>query len=65
MIKPEQYLINECHPDVCEYIETLEEVNTLLHLYLEAHETDIAWQINDFGELEGIFKAVFGRKPEA
>ena len=32
--------------------------------YLEAHESDIAWEINDFGELRLAFIALVGRKPE-
>mgnify|MGYP000010838848 CR=1 FL=1 len=31
--------------------------------YLERHEQDIGLEINDFGELRGLFMAIFGREP--
>ncbi len=31
--------------------------------YLESHESDIAWGINDFGELRSTFFMLTGRKP--
>lgn len=34
-----------------------------LKAYLADHESDIAFDINDYGELESIFAAVFGRYP--
>jgi len=31
--------------------------------YLAAHESDIAFEINDFGQLFTIFVEIFGRRP--
>ena len=31
--------------------------------YLERHEGDITLEIDDFSDLRGIFKVMFGRKP--
>ena len=36
----------------------------VLTKYLMDHEDDIALQMNDFGDLTGLFKHVFGRSPE-
>lgn len=35
-----------------------------LSLYLASHEDDIAWEINDFGELKGLFIEMFNRSPK-
>ena len=32
--------------------------------YLERHEDDIAWDINDYGDLREIFIAIFSRPPK-
>lgn len=32
--------------------------------YLERHESDIAYGINDFADLIGLFVAAFKRQPE-
>jgi hypothetical protein len=32
--------------------------------YLKSHESDIAYEINDFGDLKDIFMMVFDREPE-
>lgn len=31
--------------------------------FLDHHEADIAYDINDFGDLKGVFQDVFGREP--
>ena len=35
-----------------------------LKAYLESHESDIAFEINDFGQLFSTFVEVFGRRPK-
>ena len=39
-----------------------EEANALIQ-YLETHEDDITLQLNDFGELRGVFKVVMAKFP--
>lgn len=41
---------------------TLKEFKWLA-AYLEAHESDIANEINDFGDLKELFVIVFGEEP--
>lgn len=62
MNKPDQRLIDECDPEVREYIDTLENVLILMELYLVGHEADIFYGINDFAELKGVFKAIHNRE---
>lgn len=38
---------------------------TDVYNYLQAHEEDIALSINDFGDLAGVFRAMFGRHAKA
>ena len=40
------------------------EVLSELVQYLKYHEDDIAYNINDFGELRCLFLAIFNRAPE-
>ena len=43
--------------------QTLEAFSDLL-AYLEYHESDIAYDINDFGDLKRVFFHLFGHDPE-
>lgn len=41
------------------------DARTDLADFLLAHERDIAWEIDDFGNLGDVFEQVFNRKPDS
>ena len=43
--------------------ETERRIKETLDGYLLDHESDIAWEVNDFGELKDWFVSVFSRQP--
>ena len=45
-----------------EQIEQLEQADKELTEYLERHEDDIAWGVNDFSDLRNVFKLCIGRE---
>ena len=49
--------------DGVRYVQASFPANVVPTEYLLEHESDIAFGINDFGELQTFFFAVFGRIP--
>jgi hypothetical protein len=49
--------------EMSEHAENLAKAATLFKEYLTSHESDIAYEINDFGMLKSTFERVIGRKP--
>jgi hypothetical protein len=50
--------------EIQEDIDELSNARDDLEGFLIDRESDIAWDIEDLGELKGVFALVFGRKPE-
>ena len=45
--------------------ELLADTQAELKSFLLAHESDIACEVNDFGDLVNVFIGVLGREPKA